>query len=235
MPLIQTIKSEILSLSNKSLIPFYTKFFRALPGDICEGDKLLAIKVPLLRKIIVKYWKEMAVEDCKYFMDSEYNEMRFFGQEVLLTKYRKTNNLDDKKKYMDYFIANIRSVNHWNLVDNCSGDIGKWCWNLQDFSQLELFHNSESIWERRIAIVANIVLIKKGEYDLALQYILNGLQDKHEYIQKANGWVLRELGKKNEQLLITFLKQNKSTIPSITKSYATEHLRKTYDIKNLLK
>ncbi len=234
MLLINKIKSEINKLSNPPQIAFYTKFFRALPGDICQGDKLLAIKIPELRKVIKKYYFVMTLEDAKYFMDSEYNEMRFFGQEVILTKFNKAKAIDEQKILIEFLLANVNSINHWNLVDNCVSEIGQWCWQIQDFTILEQFHNSQSVWKKRIAIVSNIRLFKFGKFDLALRFIQDDLDYNHEYIQKANGWVLRELGKYNEKTLIEFLQFNKSRLPPITKSYATEHLRKTYNIPLLL-
>lgn len=232
--LTKQILSEIMELSDKDKIPFYTKFFRANKGDICENDKILAIKVPELRKVIKKYYSILSLDEITFFFQSDFNEIRFFGQEVVSQKFFKTESIDEKKVYIDYMLNNIDYINHWNLVDNLYDIFSSFCWETKDYSILESLHKSDSIWRKRIAIVSNLFLIKKGKLDLAIKYIDDDLEHKHEYIQKACGWILREIGKKDEKKLILFLQQNNNRISSITRSYATEHLRKTFNIKELL-
>lgn len=240
------IEKEVLALSRPEKIAFYTHFFRADKGDICYGDKLLAIKIPELRKVVSKYYALMDEASIEYFLNSQYNEMRFFGQQVIVSKFKKEN-LDGKFRWQNFLLKNIESVNHWNLTDSCAPQVfGEFALASGDSSLIkEIFDSGKGVqkgqesqnarvWLIRIAIIATLPLVKKGSLDLAIDMIEASLDKDHEYIQKVNGWVLREIGKKDEKTLITFLKENKERLPSITKSYACEKLRQTYDIKKLL-
>jgi 3-methyladenine DNA glycosylase AlkD len=235
-PKLAQIIQEIHAISRPELIAFYTHFFRADEGDICYGDKFLAIKVPELRKVIKKYYKELELDDLPFFISLPYNEMRFFGQQVVSYKYKQTRDLDEKKKYLDFLIAHITSINHWNLVDSIADLFGNYCLQIGDYTMLKQFANDKSIWIRRIAIVACIQLIKTKNtnlIDISLQILDNNLTQSHEYIHKAIGWILREVGKVNEAVLIDYLQTNWDKLPPVTRSYATEKLRQTRDTKIL--
>jgi 3-methyladenine DNA glycosylase AlkD len=230
------VENEVLSLKREEKIPIYTKFFRASEGDICEGDMFLGLQIPSLRKLIKKYYSLINIEDIEYFLNSKYNEMRFFGQQIIRLKYEKTKDLEEKERLINFMISQIKSINHWNLVDGIAFIFSDFAIITNDFENLEKFNNSESVWQNRMGIVA-LFPILKTKNETYFNYIYNTLElnktRKHEYIKKALGWFLREMGKTNEKFLITYLKENWQTLSSITKSYATEKLRKSYDIKLL--
>jgi 3-methyladenine DNA glycosylase AlkD len=230
------ILQEIHSLSRPDQIPFYTHFFRADKGDICYGDKLLAIKIPELRKLVKKYYKFLELEDLIVFLESEYNEIRFFGHQIVSEKYKKSQSIEQKEILIKFLTKHISSINHWNLVDTISDLWGKYCLEIYDFDIIKKFSIDKSIWVRRIAIVSCLQLIKtknKEYLPLIIQILQNNIDHKHEYIHKAMGWILREVSKTNEDLIIAFLQQNWSKLPSVTRSYSTERIRKTRDIKVL--
>lgn len=230
--LIYEIEQELLLLSRAELIPFYTKFFRAMPGDICEGDKLLAIKVPEIRKVVKKYWNKLSNDEIVFFLKSEYNEFRFFGQQVIVENFRRSSSEFNKDIWADLLLDNLESVNHWNLVDGVADAVfGKLAILTGNFATIEDLAEHDNVWHKRIAIVANLSPVKQRIFQPAISIIANNIQHPHEYIQKANGWVLREIGKSDENVLIDFLKKHWRLMPSVTKSYATERLRLTIDIK----
>jgi 3-methyladenine DNA glycosylase AlkD len=230
------IVSEIMAFSIPAKIPFYTHFFRADPGDICFGDKFLAIKVPELRKMIKKYYKELELSQLQVFLDSPYNEIRFFGQQIVHEKFNKARSLDEKKLYVDYLLQHIDSINHWNLVDLICDVFGKYCMEIGDFALLEGFSIDKSIWVRRIGIVGCMPLVKSKNPSytrLVLQIITSNIGQSHEYIHKAMGWMLREMGKNDEGVLIDYLQTHWQELAPVTRSYATEKLRLTRDTKVL--
>ncbi len=235
-PLIVQIIKEINILSDPSKIPFYTHFFRADEGDICYGDMFLAIKVPPLRKVIKSYFKELQLDELRVFLDSPYNEMRFFGQQVVFEKFKRARTLDEKKRYVDFMLKHIASINHWNLVDTVCGLFGKYCLEIGDLQMIEKFSTDKSMWVRRIGIVSCLSLLSgKNSHHIPfiLTIISNNIGHPHEYIHKAIGWVLREIGKQDEAVLIDFLQKNWKELAPVTRSYATEKLRLTRDVKLL--
>lgn len=230
------ILAEIHLLSDPSKIAFYTHFFRADKGDICYGDKILAIKIPELRKLIKKYYKTLELADIKLFLDSDYNEVRFFGQQIIKEQYQATNSLDEKSILVKYLLQNSHSINHWNLVDGIAPTIGDFWLQTNNFESFIKYSTNSNMWLRRVSIVTCLALTKtknNSYIPTILQVIDNNKTHPHEYIQKAIGWILREVGKLDEQSLIDYLKINWNVLSSTTRSYATEKLRATLDTKSL--
>jgi 3-methyladenine DNA glycosylase AlkD len=233
--MVQEILFELKALSIPAKIPMYTHFFRADPGDICYGDKFLAAKVPEIRKLVKKYYASLTFSDLKSFLANEYNEIRFFGLAVLSMQYFKTHNIDHKIVIVEFLKQNISAINHWNLVDDISKVFGDLCIETNDKKILEQFAIDKSIWVRRISIVACLQLLKRtGDIEFVLTIISVNIGQTHEYIHKAMGWILREVGKSNEKALIRFLQQNWLDLAPVTRSYATEKIRKTLNIKSLM-
>ena len=112
-------------------------------------------------------------------------------------------------------MKNTRFINNWDLVDMSSRDIvGLYIYeNPENMPFLERLAKSDSVWERRIAVISTFYFIGKGNPNPSLSIIDILLSDKHDLIQKANGWTLREIGKRiDEQLLINFLRENYDNI-----------------------
>jgi 3-methyladenine DNA glycosylase AlkD len=232
----QIIEQELMALSRTDQVKSMYQYFRANKGDICYGDHFLAIKVPNIRKVAKQFYKTISMPIIQKFLKSKYNDFRAFALFILeLQYYSKNASIDTKEKIIQIMLNNFEQINHWNLTDSVFDMFGNYCWEIQNFNILEDLVNSDSIWKRRVAILTNLQYFKKYKYNKLLYFIQDNITHKHEYIQKANGWALRELGKWDEKQLINFLQKNKTVIPSITKSYACEYLRKTYDIKQLLK
>lgn len=224
------IYTELLALENPEKVGLYTQFFRANKGDICYGDRFLAAKIPEIRKLVKKYYKQLDFKDLSEFLNSPYNEIRFFGQQVICQKYQK----QDFLKAYNLLALNIKSINHWNLVDTVASTFADFAIKTQDLSDLRAFAVSTNFWARRIAIVACISFVKTSTFEEFVFWVFDQNKTyKHEYIQKALGWALRKMGKSSEQNLINYLKENWQILSPITKSYATEHLRKTLNIKIL--
>ncbi len=228
------IQNEILTLSDKSKIEFYTHFFRADKGDICYGDKFLAIKVPELRKLVKKYYKNMDLTDVEFFLKSEYNDMRFFGQQILLKQYQSASNVDQKTKLVEFMKSHIASINHWNLVDSIAYQLfGDFALITGDFEDIKKWGKSDNVWLVRIAIVSQFAFLKKRKFDLAISLVEYNINHPHEYIQKSNGWLLRSIGILDEKILLDFFAKYYNTMPSVTRSYASERLSRTLDLKQL--
>jgi 3-methyladenine DNA glycosylase AlkD len=227
---------EIKALSDLSKIAMYTHFFRADEGDICFGDKFLAVKVPEVRKLVKKYFAQLSLEEIKVFLNSGYNEIRFFGLAVTSSQFYKTHDTNRRSELVSFLKSNISRINHWNLVDDISKVFGDYCLEVYDFDLIQDFSTNESIWVRRIAIVSCLQLIrtKNKEYlTLVLQIVTNNIGQTHEYVHKAMGWILREVGKLDENILIEYLHQNWHELAPVTRSYATEKLRLTRNTKLL--
>ncbi len=214
------------------------RFFKKNSGDYAQQDKFLGIKVPDLRKLVKKI-KDINLENILELLQSPYNEYRLLALFFLVDKYQQ-GDVAVKKEVYDFYIKNIVFVNNWNLVDSSAHLIlgAHLYYKLASEDVIHTFSNSNNLWHKRIAIVATWYFIRKNNFELTLKISKKLLSDNHDLIHKAVGWMLREVGKKDKNILIKFLDQNAIYMPRTSLRYAIEHFddirRKSYlDMKKI--
>lgn len=196
------------------------RFFKTGPGEYGEGDVFLGIKVPLQRKIAKQFYA-LSLEDVAYLLGSTIHEHRFTALLLLIQRYQKAN-AEDKKALFHFYIDHIKQVNNWDLVDlSAPAIIGDYLCTMPK-DMLYQLAESPRLWERRIAIIATFTFIKQHAFEdtLALAHIL--LNDQHDLIHKAVGWMLREVGKRDQAVEVAFLKKHAQRMPRTMLRYAIE-------------
>ena len=172
------------------------------------------------------------MEDLSRFITSEFNEERFLALAILIMQYQTA---QDKEFLYNFYLNNIKHVNNWNLVDaSVHHIIGAYLWD-KEKDYLFTLTKSEILWERRIAIVATWYFIKNNTLDTTFEIAKLLLNDKHDLMHKAVGWMLREAGKKDEKQLIDFLDRYTLQMPRTAVRYAIERLLQELYKKYLLK
>lgn len=228
---------ELNSLKDEKQKEVLTRFFKTQKGEYGEGDIFLGIKVPQTREIAKKY-KELPLNEVHNLLISPIHEIRLCGFLILVLQMKqelptKTKIGDAKKRdtIVEFYLQHAKYANNWDLVDlSCSYILGEWllCKNSNgNFPSRDILYKlskSNNLWEQRISIVTNWILIKKGEYNDILNLSESMLSHQHQLIHKAIGWMLRELGKKDIYLLRQFLEKNIKTIPRTTLRYAIEKM-----------
>lgn len=195
-----------------------TLFFKTKEGEYGEHDRFIGVTVPTLRKIAKSYYN-LDMEDLSRLITSEFNEERFLALAILIMQYQKA---QDKEFFYNFYLNNIKYVNNWNLVDASAHHvIGAYLWD-KEKDYLFTLTKSEILWERRIAMVATWYFIKNNELDTTFEIAKLLLNDKHDLMHKAVGWMLREAGKKDEKQLIDFLDRYISQMPRTVVRYAIE-------------
>ena len=200
-------------------------FFKTGPGQYGEGDKFLGVTLPEQRAIAKKY-KDLPLKDVEKLVTSPWHEERLTGLIILVGQYKKGDE-DKQKEIYDFYISHTKNINNWDLVDTSAEYIvGTWLdGKPEKMKALKKLANSDWLWDRRIAMLATFDYIKKGRADEAIEIAEQLLPDKHDLIQKAVGWMLREIGKKIDRAtLIKFLDKHAATMPRTSLRYAIEHL-----------
>lgn len=198
------------------------RFFDVRPGAYAQHDQFLGVPVPAIRKLTKKY-TDLSFEQVSLLITSPYNEERLFALLILVARYQK-GSLSIKEQCYQIYMSHLAHVNNWNLVDSSAHHIlGAYTWN-KDTNILIQLAGSNDLWERRIATVATWYFIRNNRYDVTYTIAQSLLQDKHDLIHKAVGWMLREMGKKDIYTLCTFLNKNASLMPRTMLRYATEKL-----------
>lgn len=225
-----TLHNQILEalqfLSSPEKKEFMPYFFKTGKGEYAEGDQFIGVVVPDSRKLVKEYWQKAELSDVQEILKSEFHEMRLVALSILVNKFEKSKDKTEQKKLVDFYLKNTKYINNWDLVDlSCYKLLGRYCFENRKDDILRELSNSDNMWERRIAIVATMHHIKKGKsFDLTQELVLNNLNHPHDLMHKANGWLLREIGNKDEEVLLDFLKIYYQNMPRTTLRYAIEKL-----------
>jgi 3-methyladenine DNA glycosylase AlkD len=230
--------AEILSVANPERAAHLQRFFKTGKGEYAEGDILLGLTVPVVRDI-VRHNADIPLSEIQILLNSEYHEVRLAGFMMLVAQFKKADKNDDDKERQrqiyNFYLFNARRANNWDLVDcSCMYIVGAYLLKQDDRNVLYRLAESDSLWEQRISIVSTWAFIKRHQYEDTLALAVMLLPHKHDLIHKAVGWMLREIGKYNRDVLIGFLEMYKHTMPRTTLRYAIEHFspeKRTYFMK----
>jgi 3-methyladenine DNA glycosylase AlkD len=225
------IELELQKYSNKSRAEHSQRFFRTGKGEYGEGDVFIGVTVPNQRKVAKKYI-DITFSELSKLLHSKTHEHRLTAIFILVYQYNKAK-LADRQKIYKFYLQNTKYINNWDIIDSSAGYIvGEYLFELNDKSKtLDILTNlakSSSIWERRIAIMSTFAFIMHGDHrpTFAIADIL--LHDEHDLIQKAVGWMLREVGKRvSQELEVEFLKSRYKTMPRTMLRYAIERFEET--------
>lgn len=209
------------------------RFFKTGAGEYAEHDRFIGVSVPFLRKLSLQF-ESISLEALKQLISSKINEERLLALLILIRKYEKSSK-DLKKIYYQFYLDNLHCVNNWNLVDASAHLMMGAHLSFSNKAILLNLAQSKIIWERRIAIVSTWYFIRQGKLEWTFKIAEVLLNDSHDLIHKAVGWMLREAGKQNEESLILFLNQYAERMPRTMLRYAIEKFpeskRKSYLIK----
>ena len=230
--MIHNLRKDVQALANPKKAKLVQGYFKTGPGQYGEGDIFLGLTVPQSRTIAVKY-KDLAYLEISALLKSKNHEERFIALVILTHNYKYGNEKDRKKNY-NFYLKHLRYINNWDLVDLSAHSIlGAWLMD-KDRKMLLKLATSQNLWSRRIAVVATYHFIKyqkSSAWTFKIAEML--LNDKHDLIHKAIGWMLREIGKNisHEEEEI-FLKKHYKNMPRTMLRYAIEHfdpaLRQAY-------
>ena len=215
------LSRDIQALANPVRAKLSLRYFKTGPGQDGEGDVFAGLTVPQVRMIAKKY-RELPLSEAEQLLHSKLHEERQTVLMILVYQFRKGDETKRKKIY-DLYLANTKYINNWDLIDlTAPAIIGGYLAD-KNRSILTKLAQSESLWERRIAMLATFQFIARNESDDALKVAELLVYDEHDLIHKAVGWGLREIGKRcGEEIEEKFLKKHAATMPRTMLRYAIE-------------
>lgn len=239
--MLKNIKKDLNDLGNPVQAKILQRFFKTGPNQYGAGDVFLGLKVPIIRQIVTKYFQELGLTEIKDLLESNIHEYRLAACLILVKKYETAKDQQLKQQIVDFYLAHLDRINNWDLVDLSAPKIlGQSLLIKKDRTLLYDLAKKDHLWSQRVAIIATYALIKDNQLEDTLKLSRLLLNHHHDLIHKAVGWMLRELGKKNQALLEDFLLENYQSMSRTTLRYAIEKLteskRKFYlKAKNLCK
>ena len=212
---------EIRALANKERADHSKSFFKTGKGEYGYGDIFLGVRTPQIR-LIAKKHIGISTTEMQTFIKSKYHEERLLGLIILVNKYSKAKDEKVRNQLYKIYVSSFKYVNNWDLVDvTCPHVIGKHLMN-KERSILYSWAKSNDIWTKRIAIVSTHWFIRKNDLDDTFKIAEILLNDEHDLIHKAVGWMLREAGKRDLEKEEIFLKKHYKNMPRTMLRYSIE-------------
>ena len=214
----------MMSVMNKQANPnkakILSRFFKTDKGEYGEGDVFLGITVPVQRKN-AKEFINLELKDIQQLLNSKIHEYRLTALIILVLKFKKAEDIE-KKQIFDFYLKNTKNINNWDLVDLTAPNIVGIYLLDKDRSLIHKLSRSKNLWEKRIAVLSTFTFIRENQFQDTLRVTKILINDKHDLIQKAVGWMLREIGKRNLTIEEEFLKKYFKQMGRTALRYAIE-------------
>jgi 3-methyladenine DNA glycosylase AlkD len=216
-----SVVRQLQVLADSKKAAFFPRFFKTGKGQYGEGDRFLGITVPNVRSVAQKYG-DATDEDIETLLVNPYHEVRMLALMILMHQYESAKESARKKQIVDFYIAHRANINNWDLVDLSAYKILGDYLLTKDRKILYRFAKTPHLWTQRIAIVSTFAFIRAGQFDETLKIAEIFLEHPHDLMHKAVGWMLREVGKRDEKVLRRFLDQHAHAMPRTMLRYAIE-------------
>jgi len=210
------LKKDVAKLRSPRKAEILARFFKTGPGEYGEGDHFLGLTMPQQRQVAKKY-PDLSFDSIQKLLNIKIHEYRIIALLILMEKYR-----NEKEKSVRLYLKNTQNINNWDLVDLSAPKIlGDYLLN-KDKKILYQLARSKTLWERRMAILATFAFIHENQFADTLKIAEILLNDDHDLVHKAVGWMLREVGKRNQQAEERFLLQYYRVMPRVMLRYTVE-------------
>lgn len=225
-PSADDVRTELDALADPDAAVGMSRFFKTGPGEYGEGDVFLGLRVPQTRAVVRKF-RDLPVGEARLLLDSEVHEHRLAGLLVLVDRFARDPSA--RSEVLEVYLDALRCerVNNWDLVDASADHIvGEWVHaHPGDAGLLTTLVDDPNLWRRRAGLLSTFAFVKRGEAEPTLAAVERVLDDRRDLIQKATGWMLREVGKRVDRaVLLDFLERHAAAMGRTALSYATEHL-----------
>jgi 3-methyladenine DNA glycosylase AlkD len=220
MSTLSNLRNHLRLFQDPQKAKSYKRFFKVGPGEYGEGDDFLGLMVPDCHKVASVY-HDMLWGEVKQLLASSYHEERLIALLIMIKQFQ-AGDAKIKNRVYSHYLRSVRYINNWDLIDlSAPYVVGQFLQN-RSRQPLVLLAKSNNLWKRRISIIATLPYIKKGDFNLTFKIADILLKDEHDLIQKAVGWMLREVGKRDAAALKRFLKPRYRTMPRTMLRYAIE-------------
>jgi len=251
-----TVRSELRAAGDPERARGTARFFKAGPGGYADGDRFLGVPVPVQRRIARRYAREVTLDDVALLLRGGWHEERLTALLILVERFRRAP-AGERAEIVQLYLANTARVNNWDLVDSSAPYLlGQWLLGsagaagsgdripagapgagpeMSPGAGPEILHRlagSSLVWDRRIAMLATFAFVRAGDNGPTLALAERLVDDPHDLVRKAVGWMLREVGNRDREAAERFLREHCRTMPRVALRYAIEkfppELRRAY-------
>lgn len=216
----RNVLRELKALANKKRAEVSKRFFKTGPGEYGEGDVFLGLTVPQLRKL-ARDCHDLTEEEILELLYSDYHEARLLGLIIWVNAYPRATEAEKERIYRLYLKHRAR-INNWDLVDTSAPQIVGCHLLKRPRGPLYELARAKPMWDRRIAILSTFSFIRANDFDDTIRLAESYLSSPEDLMHKATGWMLREVGKRDDARLREFLDEHHQTMPRTMLRYAIE-------------
>jgi len=218
------IRAELESLADPEDAVRLAGFFKTGPGQYGEGDIFLGIRAQALERVARRN-RDVAPEALVPLLDSRFHEERMVALRILCNGYRSARSERRRMAIYRFYEEHSYAVDNWDLVDiTAPWIIGGELLAGRRMGTVRRQARSADLWTRRRAVVATLGPVREGWLDPALEICAVLVHDREDLIQKATGWVLREVGKRDRGALTDFLDRHGTAMGRTALRYSIERL-----------
>jgi 3-methyladenine DNA glycosylase AlkD len=221
------VRESLRSVAEPKRVPELQRFFKTGPGDYAEGDVFIGVRVPAVRRVAKRFWDDIPLSDCSALLSSEIHEERLIALLFMVRRYKR-GSVAERAAVVSMYLERTDRINNWDLVDVSARDVvGEWLRTKSTGPRrvvLDKLVASEWLWDRRIAMISTHAFIRAGEFDETYRLAELLVDDPHDLMHKATGWMLREAGKKDERRLVRWLEKWAPRLPRTALRYSIERL-----------
>lgn len=222
---LQRLEHTLAEFADPAIAAHSARFFKTGRGEYGEGDQFLGVRVPQLRKL-VRSFQGLPLAAVLDLLHSPFHEKRLLAALLLVDRYQRGSGEEQEVTYKIYLDHLGTGINNWDIIDTtCPHIMGAWLYE-RDRSTLFALSFSGNLWQRRAAMLACFYFIRQGDFGDALKIAEILLKDKEDLIHKATGWMLREIGKRDQEIEERFLQKHCSIMPRTMLRYAIERFEK---------
>ncbi|MBO0933401.1 DNA alkylation repair protein [Fibrella aquatilis] len=215
-----TVKAAIRALEQPERASFVSRYFKTHPGQYGQGDVFLGLSMPQ-QHVIARQFSHLSMAETERLVQDPYHECRMVGLLIWVLQSKSSGPLQ-QQELAERYVRNRQFVNNWDLVDSSCPTVLGLPMLTGDRSMLYELAAQEHLWSQRMAIVTTLTFIRKRQFGdtFALAELL--LNHPHDLIHKAIGWMLREVGKRDQPALDEFLRDHIRQLPRTALRYAIE-------------
>lgn len=225
--MLRKLQKDVKKMADPKRAKLSAGYFKTGVGEYGFGDVFLGLTVPDCRILALKY-KELSLDEVAVLLHSEIHEERLIALLILVFQFENDEMM--QRRIYEFYLKNTKFINNWDLVDLSAPKIVGGYLKDKPKAILHKLAKSSSVWERRISVLATFAFIKEGDFEHSISIAEELLLDEDDLIQKAVGWMLRELGKKDEKVEVQFLKKYYKQMGRVALRYSIERFPE--DLRN---
>jgi 3-methyladenine DNA glycosylase AlkD len=219
---LSSIRKQLRAQGDPERAALMRRFFKTAPGEYGEGDRFLGLAVPQVRAV-ARECRGLPMAAVRALLRSPWHEERLLALVILVERFRR-GAAEERAAIHRFYLGHTRWIDNWDLVDVSAKDIVGGYLEPGDAGLLERLARSKSLWERRIAVLATFSWIARGVHAPSLALARRLIDDPHDLIHKAVGWMLREVWNRDPRVAEEFLRAHCRRMPRTMLRYAIEKM-----------